>query len=186
MRRVMLLVALVALAMVVASGVALADTINGGGGNNHLVGTNGKDNISSGSGSDDIFGKGAEDRLFGDSGNDDVYGGDQGDRLQGGLGRDDLFGQRGNDFVNAIDGQANDSVDCGKGANDVAGVDDLFQVGGGADNVSEDCETLYIPILTCPCPDARSSGTGADLSEISSVKEAEKALDDGLLRKVEK
>jgi hypothetical protein len=185
MRRVMLLVALVALAMVVASGVALADTINGGGGNNHLVGTNGKDNISGGSGSDDIFGKGAEDRLFGDSGNDDVYG-DQGDRLQGGLGRDDLFGQRGNDFVNAIDGQANDSVDCGKGANDVAGVDDLFQVGGGADNVSEDCETLYIPILTCPCPDARSSGTGADLSEISSVKEAEKALDDGLLRKVEK
>jgi|SRR5215211_7261156 Ca2+-binding RTX toxin-like protein len=87
MRRVLLLVAL--LALVVASGVALADNISGGGGN------------------DDIFGKDGRDSLFG---------GNDGDALQGGLGEIDLFGQRGSDFVNAIDGQASDSADCGRGA----------------------------------------------------------------------
>jgi hypothetical protein len=181
----MLLVALVTLAMVAASGVALADNISGGSGNNHLVGTDGKDNISGAGGNDDIYGKGDDDRLFGDSDDDNVFGGKGGDALQSGLGKDDLFGQRGRDFVNAIDGQANDSVDCGRGE-DLAGIDMLSQVGGGDDDVSEDCETLYVPILTCPCPDARSAGTRADLSNITSVKEAEQAVDDGLLRKVEK
>jgi hypothetical protein len=184
--RTMTVAATMLVAMVVASGAALAESIAGGDGDNRLVGTNGEDNISGAGGNDDILGKGDFDRLFGDAGDDDVFGGKGGDALQSGLGTDDLFGQRGNDFVNAIDGQANDSVDCGQGANDLAGIDDLFQLGGGADNVSEDCETLYVAFLTCPCPGARSSGTVADLSGISSVKEAERAVEAGLLKKVER
>jgi Ca2+-binding RTX toxin-like protein len=129
MRRVLLLVAL--LALVVASGVALADNISGGGGN------------------DDIFGKDGRDSLFG---------GNDGDALQGGLGEDDLFGQRGSDFVNAIDGQASDSVDCRRGANDVAGIDNLSQVGSSTD----------------------------DVSNITSFKDAEHAVDESLLRTVER
>lgn len=185
-RKMTMLVAAMLVAMLAASGAALADSIASGDGDDHLVGTNGPDNISGAGGNDDIHGKGDFDRLFGDAGDDDIFGGKGGDALQAGLNADDLFGQRGNDFVNAIDAQANDSVDCGGGNNDIAGIDDLFQVGQGADNVSEDCETLYVAFLTCPCPNARSAGTVADLSEISSVEEAERAVEAGLLKKVER
>ena len=115
------------LALVATSGAALADGIQGNGGDNRLIGTNDKDNIS---GDDDISGKGNRDRLFGDARADDVHGGNGGDRIQGGLAGDDLFGQTGNDFVNAIDGQTNDFVDCGEGEFDIAGIDGFF---GGSD-----------------------------------------------------
>jgi hypothetical protein len=148
------------------------------------VGTPGKDVISGAGGNDDISGKRADDRLLGDAGNDDVFGGSGDDRLQAGVGEDDLSGQRGSDFVNAIDFQANDTVDCGRG-NDLAGIDVLSQVGGGDDTFSENCEAIYFPII-CTCPEARSSETVADLSNITSVKEAEQAVDDGLLKKIER
>lgn len=186
-RRALMLGAMVALAMVMASGVALAKNIAGGNGDNHLVGTAGRDVISGAGGNDDIHGKGDDDRLFGDAGDDDVFGGKGDDRLQSGLGKDDLSGGRGNDFVNAIDGVPNDTVSCGRGANDVAGVDIFsLQEGSGADTVSENCEIAYVPIVICPCTEARSSGTVVDLSKITSVKEAEQAVDEGLLKKVER
>ena len=56
MRRTVLLLAVMAYAMVAASGAALADNIQGNGGNNRLVGTNGQDTISGSGGADDIFG----------------------------------------------------------------------------------------------------------------------------------
>jgi Ca2+-binding RTX toxin-like protein len=43
------------LALVATSGTALAANIHGNGGDNRLVGTDGKDTISGGSGYDDIF-----------------------------------------------------------------------------------------------------------------------------------
>ena len=130
-------------AMVLAAAV-LAGNMQGGAGGDRLVGADGRDNISGVGGTDDIFGKGGQDRLFGDSGND-VYGGDRGDRLQAGMGRDGLFGQQGNDFVNAFDGQFNDSFDCGEGENDVAAVDG-FIFSSDADDVSPSCESLYFGI----------------------------------------
>lgn len=184
-----MLVAAMLVTLVAASGAALAKNIAGGNGDNRLVGTGGRDVISGAGGNDDIYGKGDQDRLFGDTGDDDVYGGKAGDRLQSGLGRDDLFGQKGNDFANAIDGQGNDSVDCGPGDNDIAGVDFLsLQEGPGGDNVSDDCEVLYVAFLTCRCPGGQRSAADAvaEFSQISSVKEAEKAVEAGLLRKVER
>ena len=184
MRRVMLLAAAMAFALAMVSGAALADNIQGNGGNNRLVGTNGKDTISGSGGNDDIFGKGGQDRLFGDAGNDDVYGGGKGDRLQGGLGRDDLFGQQGNDFANAIDGQVNDRVNCGRGANDIAGIDDFdFAFGsGGADQVAQNCEFLYVPVPIFD-PNARAASS-SDLSAIDTVEEAEAAEAEGLLKQI--
>src|SRR4028119_1182030 len=88
MRRVMLLAATMAFALAMVSGAALADNIEGDGGNDRLVATNGKDTISGAGGNDDIFGRGGQDRLFGDSGNDDVYGGGREDRVEGGAGED--------------------------------------------------------------------------------------------------
>jgi Ca2+-binding RTX toxin-like protein len=184
MRRVMLLAATMAFALAMVSGAALADNIEGDGGNDRLVGTNGKDTISGAGGNDDIFGKGGQDRLFGDSGNDDVYGGGKSDTLQGGLGKDELFGQQGSDFANALDGQANDRVNCGRGF-DVAAIDD-FEIafgepGAPADQVSQNCELLYVGVVIFDGPAAASS---VDLSAIDTREEAEAAEADGLLKQI--
>ncbi len=179
MRRVMLLAAAMAFALAITGGVALADNIEGDGGNDRLVGTNGKDTISGAGGNDDIFGKGGHDRLFGDSGNDDVYGGGRGDDLQGGLGEDELFGQEGNDFANAIDGQTNDRVNCGKGAEDVAGIDGF----AAGDQFAQNCEFLYVATPTAGAAEA-GSGSGTDLSAIDTVEEAEAAEAEGLLKQI--
>ncbi len=186
MRRMVVVLAAAVLALVVTSGVALADGMQGDGGNNRLVGTNDTDNISGGGGNDDIFGKGDRDRLFGDAGADDVHGGNGGDRLQGGLGQDDLFGQTGNDFVNAIDLQVNDLVDCGEGEFDIAGIDGFF---GGSDEVAPNCEALYVGIpifdgVIIPLGGEARSGPGTDLSAIDTLEEAEQAEADGLLRQI--
>ncbi len=183
MRRVMLLAAAMAFALAMVSGAALADNIEGDGGNDRLVGTNGKDTISGAGGNDDIFGKGGQDRLFGDSGNDDVYGGGKGDQLQGGLGKDELFGQEGFDIANALDGQANDRVNCGRGF-DVAAIDDFeiaFQdPGAPADQVSQNCELLYVGVVI----GNQAAASSVDLSAIDTREEAEAAEADGLLKQI--
>jgi Ca2+-binding RTX toxin-like protein len=183
MRRVMLLAAAMAFALATAGGAALADNIEGNGGNNRLVGTNGKDTISGAGGNDDIFGKGGQDRLFGDSGNDDVHGGGKGDQLQGGLGKDELFGQEGFDIANALDGQANDRVNCGRGF-DVAAIDDFeiaFQdPGAPADQVSQNCELLYVGVVI----GNQAAASSVDLSAIDTREEAEAAEADGLLKQI--
>jgi hypothetical protein len=185
-RRVGLLAAAVMLALVTAGGVALADNVRGDSSGNRLVGTDGKDNIFGNGGNDDILGKGGLDRLFGDAGNDDVSGGPQGDRIQGGTGQDDLFGQQGNDFVNAIDLQTNDSVDCGEGDFDVAGIDGgFFQE--DTDEVAPNCELLYVRVPIGPgvplSTEARG-GDGPDLSSIDTRQETERAEAEGLLTQI--
>ena len=186
MRRAMLLAAAMAFALAMAGGVALADNIEGNGGNNRLVGTNGKDTISGAGSNDDIFGKGGQDRLYGDSGNDDVSGGGEADWLQGGLGDDDLFGQGGNDFANAIDGQTNDRVDCGKGAEDVAGIDAPTGALDPSDPFADNCEFLYFAVGPVPIkPEgARAASSGTDLSAIDTREEAEAAEAEGLLEQI--
>ena len=178
----MVLAVAAALALVTASGIALADNMQGNGSANRLAGTDGKDNISGGGGSDHIFGKGGQDRLLGDSGNDRVYGGTQDDRLQGGMGQDRIFGQQGNDFVNAVDLQTNDFVDCGEGDSDVAGIDG-FIFSEDADEVSSNCELLYVGVPVFEGPAAQSA-SGTDLSAIDTLREAEQAEADGLLRQI--
>ena len=194
MRRTVLLLAVMALAMPVATGIALADNIEGNGKNNRLVGTNGKDTISGGGGADSIFGRGGADRLFGDSGNDDVHGGKGADQLQAGLGQDELFGNSGNDFANAIDGQYNDRVDCGRGEEDVTAIDRGQGEGSRREPVAENCEFVYVgrgPFPTGPFafdPAALDeSGTdlsAIDLSDIDTRAEAEQAETDGLLKQI--
>ncbi len=187
MRRALLVLAVMASALAVASGLALADTISGDGGNNRLVGTNGTDNISGAGGNDDIYGKNGEDRLFGDSGNDQVYGGGSNDRLQGGLGRDYLSGQLGNDFVNVIDGQANDRALCGPGPRDLAGIDDFDfrpDTRNNQDFFAISCEFVYVATGPFPNPKGPSSRDASDLASIDTRAEAEEAEAAGLLRQL--
>ena len=152
-----------------------------------LVGTTGKDAISGGGGDDSIFGRGGADRLFGDSGADDVHGGKGNDRLQTGLGTDALFGNTGTDFVNAIDEQTNDFVDCGEGEGDVAGIDFAGFLGPieDADTIGSGCEAVYIAIGPFgPAGAEAQSNSGTDLSAIDTVKEAEQAEAEGLLKQI--
>jgi len=112
MRRTVLLVAVMAACLVMASGVALAVNRVGTNGADVLKGTDGADNLVGLGGQDDLFGKGGSDNLVGGEGRDAVVGGNE----RGPLGGDkNLVGGPGNDFVlagkgsdNAVGGEGND------------------------------------------------------------------------------
>ncbi len=104
-----------------------------------------------------------------------------------GLGQDELFGD---DFANAIDGQTDDRLDCGPGAEDVAGIDDfsIFIPVAEADFVAPDCELLYVGVpdfVIGPAGEEEARDeSGANLSAIGTRAEAERAEADGLLRQI--
>ena len=112
MRRTVLLVAVVAACLVMASGVALAVNRVGTEGSDVLRGTDGNDNLVGLGGQDDLFGKGGSDNLVGGDGKDNVLGGDErrpggGDKnLDGGANNDVVLGGRGSD--NIVGGEGND------------------------------------------------------------------------------
>ncbi|WP_291986182.1 PA14 domain-containing protein [Luteitalea sp.] len=66
--------------------------LEGGAGNDVIIGTGGRDRINGDEGSDDLFGLAGDDRLYGDNGS--AAPGDH-DRLFGGADHDDLFGGQG-------------------------------------------------------------------------------------------
>jgi Ca2+-binding RTX toxin-like protein len=127
MRRVILLLAAVAVTLVVASGLALAVNKVGTNGPDTLRGTNGDDNLVGRGGNDDIFGLGGRDNLLGGEGKDNVFGGNErrpseGDKnLVGGEGNDRVLGGTGSD--KQVGGPGNDLVDGGPGADDITGGD---------------------------------------------------------------
>src|SRR3712207_5404374 len=113
MRRVILLLAVMAATLVLASGVALAVNKVGTGGPDTLRGTNGDDNLVGLGGNDVLFGLGGSDNLLGEEGNDWVLGGNErrpgggdknlvggpgNDGIIPGVGSDNAVGEEGNDF----------------------------------------------------------------------------------------
>lgn len=76
-----------------------AITIDGGTGNDRLLGNDGNDRIYGRSGNDWIKGYGGNDRLDGGSGNDRLYGGRGNDKLWGSAGNDYLYGGLGKDTL---------------------------------------------------------------------------------------
>jgi Ca2+-binding RTX toxin-like protein len=117
MRRVVLVLAAMALALLLASGVAWAVTKVGTNGPDTLRGTNGSDTLIGRGGSDSLLAFGGFDTLAGGPGNDELLGGSQtnpfggskvmtggpgDDLLLGGLGVDTLAGQGGADVL--VDG----------------------------------------------------------------------------------
>ena len=148
MRRSVLLVAAVAVALTLASGVALARTIDCDGGK--CRGTNNKDtmygsprhdamygfrgaDLMRGNGrADFVNGDGGRDRLSGGKGNDEVNGGDADDVVAGNSGFDAMNGGNGDDRMEAVDGME-DNISCGNGRHDIAVFD------AGLDHLRE-CE----------------------------------------------
>ena len=167
MRRVALVLVAMALALVVASGLAWAlnrigtdgpdtlrgtnkaDNLLGKGGNDKLFGLAGRDNLLGGPGKDKVFGgnerrlSGGDKNLVGGSGNDDVL---------GGLGVDNIWGEEGNDLVaDGPDGDfATDKLSAGDG-NDVVEVftdpasKDLVSCGEGFDRVFANSKDVVAP-----------------------------------------
>src|SRR5918994_2664519 len=96
LRRMTLLLAVVAAVLVVASGVALARDFVGTDRGERIVGTDSADTIDGNGGDDTIIGKGGPDRIRGGNGSDEQYGGP------------------GNDGIDA-DGGVRGLVNCGTG-----------------------------------------------------------------------
>ena len=167
MRRLILLLTLMAATLVVASGLALAVNEIGTNGPDTLRGTNQDDNLLGKGGNDILFGLGGRDNLLGGPGKDIVLGGNErslsgGDKnlvggsgndvVIGGLGSDNILGQEGNDLV--ADGPdrefATDRLSAGDG-NDVVAVvnrpafEDIVTCGGGYDRVLADRKDVLAP-----------------------------------------
>jgi Ca2+-binding RTX toxin-like protein len=172
MRRVILLLTVMAATLIVASGLAWAVNKIGTNGPDTLRGTNGDDNLLGKGGNDKLFGLGGTDNLLGGSGKDivlggnersagggdkDLVGGSGNDGVLGGLGADNILGEAGNDLV--ADGPnrefSTDKLSAGDG-NDVVGVfndpafKDIVTCGDGfdwvfadkKDEVAPDCERV--------------------------------------------
>jgi len=111
------------------SATGAADFLDGGSGNDLLVGDGGDDILSGGAGNDRLFGDDeagyqvvpGDDVLDGGAGDDLLAAGDGADSLSGGAGLDQLFGDKGNDVL-----------DGGDDADTLHGSDGADQIFGGA------------------------------------------------------
>jgi Ca2+-binding RTX toxin-like protein len=171
MRRVALVLAAMALALLLASGVALAVNKIGTDGPDTLRGTNRDDNLLGKGGQDDLFGLGGRDNLLGGPGEDWVLGGNErrpqgGDKnLLGGPGNDAVLGGNGSD--NGVGGSGNDVVAGGESPDRVVGEEgkDLLQGGPGSDRVVGEGGTdlLIDGPLRDTSKDTLSGGDGDDI-----------------------
>lgn len=100
-----------------ASATGIAVLVDGGAGNDSILG---------GSAADSLLGGAGDDTLFGGNGRDTLRGGDGNDYLNGGRDADQVFGDGGNDQVFAADA-ARDTIDGGAGFDRAKGdADDLL------------------------------------------------------------
>ena len=129
--------ALMAVTLVVASGVALAVARSGGPGNDTLRGTNGPDALSGNGGDDVLLGFRGTDGMDGGAGRDAVLGGNEfgplaGDRaLKGGPGGDFVGGGKGSDGLSG--GPGRDYMFAGPPFGEAADDIDAVAAGGGDD-----------------------------------------------------
>ena len=94
------------------------EKVNGGSGNDLIVGDGGFNVLWGGAGNDRLVGNGGNDFLFGVQGDDSLSGGSGNDYLQGGEGADDMSGDAGFDTVDYSDHTAAVVVGMGNIADD--------------------------------------------------------------------
>ncbi|MGB7318932.1 MAG: Hint domain-containing protein, partial [Planktotalea sp.] len=112
------------------------DSVDGGAGNDTILGGDDDDTISGGNGDDVLDGGIDDDLIFGGNGFDEIFGGDGSDTIDagasddtitGGAGADSIFGGNGQDSI--IGATAGDTIDGGEGPTDF---DTLDLRGAGA------------------------------------------------------
>jgi Ca2+-binding RTX toxin-like protein len=101
------------------------DMVSGGEGNDVVRGNSGNDAVDGGVGDDVVSGGSGNDSVSGGDGNDELAGNSGDDLLDGGDGNDAISGDSGNDVIR--DGDGNDTVDAGSG-------DDVVIAGAGDDS----------------------------------------------------
>ena len=106
-------------------------TLDGGGGNDRLIGSSFVDVLRGGAGNDTLIGNAGDDILQGGTGDDQILGGSGNDSLSGGSGDDSLLGGQGDDI--AFGGSGADSLRGEEGADTLVGGADSDDVDGGAD-----------------------------------------------------
>ncbi len=99
MRKTILLLASMASAVLIASGVAWAATVQGTGGDDVLEGTESRDVLIPYDGNDTVDAKGGNDEVRHSFGNDIIKGGPGNDTLRGGRGNDTIYGGPGRDLI---------------------------------------------------------------------------------------
>ena len=155
MRRVILLLTLMAAMLILVSGVALAASRTGDNGPNNIVGTNRADTLLGRGGHDLVNGLGGNDFVSGGAGHDELSGGFGDDVVSGGPKGDSLHsdiwdghssgsGQHGNDFL--IGGGGNDTIYSAEGHRDtiVCGDGRDWVEADHRDIVAADCERVSI------------------------------------------
>jgi dipeptidyl aminopeptidase/acylaminoacyl peptidase len=131
----------------VLTGTPLADVLLGEGGNDTLVAVPSffvGDTLEGGPGNDLLIGSSVTDTLEGGPGNDVLRGGPGADLLIGGPGRDVIQGQGGRDLIYARDGRR-DVVSCGTNTGKTTGPEGDIAYVDRFDAVSRDCEWVYRP-----------------------------------------
>jgi Ca2+-binding RTX toxin-like protein len=115
-------------------------TLDGGGGNDQLIGSSfvdllrgqdGNDTLTGGEGNDILQGGAGNDIILGGLGDDQITGGNNDDGLSGGSGNDTLFGGSGQDT--AYGGSGDDSIRGEDGVDTLFGGEDADDVDGGAE-----------------------------------------------------
>jgi Tol biopolymer transport system component len=131
----------------VLRGTTLADVLVGLGGNDVLTAVPqyySGDTLEGGQGDDVLLGSYQSDTLDGGPGNDILQGGPGSDLLVGGPGRDTIQGEGGRDLIYARDGEA-DTISCGTNAGTTTGQEGDVAYVDAIDKVSSDCEYVYRP-----------------------------------------
>lgn len=119
---------LVAAALVLGGGMALAVTQTGGSGADAIIGTDGPDRLS---------GRGGNDSILGKDGDDDLFGGRGVDALSGGAGDDGMIaGPVDETSGDALSGGAGDLID----VSNIPAAEDDVSCGSGFDRVEADAE----------------------------------------------
>ena len=153
MRRVVLLLTVMAAALFMASGVALAVARSGGPGDDTLRGTNGTDALDGNGGDDVLLGFRGTDGLSGGEGRDAVLGGDEfgpqaGDRaLSGGPGGDFVGGGEGSDALSG--GAGRDYMYAGPPFREEADDVDVIDAGDGDDAIEAKNVPAAMDVIDC-------------------------------------
>jgi|GEM_PF-4520722 len=113
-------------------GTSLADVLIGGPGSDDLRGLGGADEIDGGAGADALYGGDGDDLIYGRGGLDVIFGGNGDDDLRGGPDSDRLFGEGGKDALRGQDGD--DFLYGGDGNDRLFGNDGSDLLAGGAEN----------------------------------------------------
>ncbi len=151
MRRATLLTLTMGLLLVLASGIALAATINGTSGDNFLRGTDSSDRIGARGGDDEVRARAGNDDVFGGTGNDLLFGMKGNDLLVGGDGNDQLQGGTGNDTLKSRNDADPDNLNCGPGNDDTAFVElnDVIDDRDVEDLVVTALDNTVAPVTSC-------------------------------------